>query len=67
MKFGRFTTLYRVAVGFALMLALLVFERMGIQYGETQPDLSILSYDQVMRVKETKREKMLLIMFGTII
>ncbi len=65
MKRRRFSTLIRVAVGFAAILGLLLFERMGIQYGETLPDLEILPYDQVMHVKDSKRKKTCLLIYDS--
>ncbi len=63
MRKRRFSTLIRVAIGFIAMFGLLLFERMGIMYGNAEVDISILPYDQVMQVKELKREKTCLLLY----
>ena len=65
MRRGRFGTLFNVAIGFTLILAILLFERLGIKYGEKEVDLSILPEDQVMRIKEPIRQKSCLLIFDS--
>ncbi len=63
MRKRRFLALIRVAIGFIAMFCLLLFERMGIKYGPSEPDIDILPYDQVMQVKESVREKTCLLIY----
>ncbi len=65
MKKRRFLPLIRVTIGFIAMFCLLLFERMGIHYGATEPDISILPDDQVMHVKETGHTKTCLLMYDS--
>ena len=65
MKKRRFSTLFRIAIGFAVMLGLLLFESFGIQYGEKQKDLQLLPSDQVMQVKKTVRQKTCLLVYDS--
>ena len=61
----RFSTLYRIAIGFAAMLGLLLFESFGIQYGEKPKEMQVLPEDQVMRVKEAQRQKTCLLIYDS--
>ena len=56
MKKGRFSGLYRIIIGFTAIFLLLLFERVGILYGRSNSDSSLVSADRVYHVKKTKEK-----------
>ena len=65
MKKRRYMALIHVAIGFIAMFGLLLFERFGIHYGVTHPDINILPYDQVMSVKKAGKQSTCLLLYDS--
>ncbi len=65
MKKGRFSGLFRIALGFAAIFALLVFERVGILYGGSNTEVGILEPKDIARIKESKGDEVCLVIMDS--
>ncbi len=65
MKRGRFSGLFRIALGFAGIFALLFFERVGILYGVGNTEVGILETSEISRVKEAKGDEVCLLIMDS--
>lgn len=63
MKNKRFRELIAIAIGFILIFAVLLVERIGIMYEETASEVALLTDDNVTHMKESKREKTCLLLW----
>ena len=63
MKAKRFRGLIGVTIGFILMFAILLIERIGIMYEEANPEVMLLSDDQIVHMKDSVKQKTCLVLY----